>query len=151
MYNMEISIFGYKISLQMLTLIGVIYLILATHTVCGCCNFYKTIEGFEEKLAEKKKEGFAGLNNEENVDASSWSMPDLTMTNGQPNSAGARNILDRSNKPLPNDQMFMFASTQFKPECLSSYSSSTGGACMTMDQYKMLTERGGNNVPYSEY
>ena len=148
---MEISIFGYKISLQMLTLIGVIYLILATHTVCGCCNFYKTIEGFEEKLAEKKKEGFAGLNNEENVDASSWSMPDLTMTNGQPNSAGARNILDRSNKPLPNDQMFMFASTQFKPECLSSYSSSTGGACMTMDQYKMLTERGGNNVPYSEY
>jgi hypothetical protein len=143
----------------MLTLIGVIYLILATHTVCGCCNFYKTIEGFEEKKKDvkkeglqnkNKKEGFAGLN-DENVDASSWSMPDLTMTNGQPNSAGAKNILDRTNKPLPNDQMFMFASTQFKPECLSSYSSSTGGACMTMDQYKMLTERGGNNVPYSEY
>ena len=90
MYNMEISIFGYKISLQMLTLIGVIYLILATHTVCGCCNFYKTIEGFEEKKKDakkeglqnkNKKEGFAGLN-DENVDASSWSMPDLTMTNG---------------------------------------------------------------------
>ena len=150
MYNMEISIFGYKISLQMLTLIGVVYLILATHTVCGCCNFYKTIEGFDDKKnGLKKKEGFAGLNN--NVDASNWSMPDLTMTNGQPNSEGAKKILNRSNKPLPNDQMFMFANTQFKPECVSSYSSSTGGACMTMDQYKMLNERGGNNTPFSEY
>jgi len=150
MYNMEISIFGYKISLQMLTLIGVVYLILATHTVCGCCNFYKTIEGFDEKKKGlKKKEGFSGLS--DNVDTSNWSMPDLTMTNGNPNSAGAKSILNRSNKPLPNDQMFMFANTQFKPECASSYSSSTGGACMTMDQYKMLNERGGNNTPFSEY
>jgi outer membrane murein-binding lipoprotein Lpp len=45
MYNMDISIFGYKIGLEILILMGIIYLILATHTLCGCCNFYSLIEG----------------------------------------------------------------------------------------------------------
>ena len=39
MYNMDISIFGYKLNLEILILIGVVYLILAAHTLCGCCNF----------------------------------------------------------------------------------------------------------------
>ena len=47
MYNMDISIFGYKIGLEILILIGIIYLILATHTICGCCNFYILIEGMD--------------------------------------------------------------------------------------------------------
>lgn len=47
MYNMDISIFGYKIGLEILILIGVIYLVLASHTLCGCCNFYSLIEGME--------------------------------------------------------------------------------------------------------
>ena len=47
MYNMDISIFGYKIGLEILILIGIIYLILATHTICGCCNFYSLIEGMD--------------------------------------------------------------------------------------------------------
>lgn len=38
MYNMDISIFGYKLNLQVLILIGVIYLILVGHTICGCAN-----------------------------------------------------------------------------------------------------------------
>lgn len=45
MYNMDITILGYKIKLEILILIGVIYLILVGHTVCGCCNFYSLIEG----------------------------------------------------------------------------------------------------------
>lgn len=36
---MDISIFGYKFNLEILILIGVIYLILVGHTFCGCCNF----------------------------------------------------------------------------------------------------------------
>ena len=47
MYNMDISIFGYKIGLEILILIGIIYLILASHTLCGCCNFYSLIEGMD--------------------------------------------------------------------------------------------------------
>ena len=44
---MDISIFGLKISLEVLILIGVVYLILVGHTVCSCCNFYSKIESFE--------------------------------------------------------------------------------------------------------
>lgn len=36
---MDISFFGYKFNLEILILIGVVYLILAGHTLCGCCNF----------------------------------------------------------------------------------------------------------------
>jgi len=46
MYNMDISIFGYKFNLEVLILIGVIYLILVSHTVCGCCHF-GIMEGFD--------------------------------------------------------------------------------------------------------
>jgi carbonic anhydrase len=46
MYNMDISIFGYKLNLEVLILIGVVYLILVGHTVCGSCN-YGLMEAFE--------------------------------------------------------------------------------------------------------
>ena len=44
---MDISIFGLKISLEVLILIGVVYLILVGHTLFSCCNFYSKIESFE--------------------------------------------------------------------------------------------------------
>ena len=47
MYNMDISIFGYKLNLEILILIGVIYLILVGHTLCGCCN-YSLMESFTD-------------------------------------------------------------------------------------------------------
>lgn len=46
MYNMDISIFGFKLNLEILILIGVVYLILVGHTVCGCSN-YSLMEGLE--------------------------------------------------------------------------------------------------------
>jgi len=46
MYNMDISIFGFKLNLEILILIGVVYLILVGHTLCGCCN-YSLMEGLE--------------------------------------------------------------------------------------------------------
>lgn len=39
MYNMDISILGYKLNLEVLILIGVVYLIMVGHVFCGCCNF----------------------------------------------------------------------------------------------------------------
>ena len=47
MYNMDISIFGYKISLEIIILIAVLYLITVGHTLCSCCNFYSLIEGMD--------------------------------------------------------------------------------------------------------
>jgi hypothetical protein len=42
---MDISILGYKFNVQILILIGVVYLILVGHTIGGCCNFRGLMEG----------------------------------------------------------------------------------------------------------
>lgn len=49
MYNMDISILGFKLNLEILILIGVVYLILVGHTVCGCCN-YSLMEGLDSMI-----------------------------------------------------------------------------------------------------
>jgi len=46
MYNMEISLLGFKFNLEVLILIGVVYLILVGHLFCGCCNI-SLMEGFD--------------------------------------------------------------------------------------------------------
>ena len=229
MYNMDISIFGYKIGLEILILMGIIYLILASHTLCGCCNFYSLIEGMDsgsttmgtgtmgtgtmgttngstigsgqikakvqakvqqaqnnqaqmtagtsttsesftgnvgtKKTTGKKKEGFTGANinygessvynlNSTPVDTSSWSAQNMTVVPGQPLSAGVKAFMAREPQPvpLPEGEMLIFANTPFKPECCpNTFSTSTGCACMTGNQYNYLITRGSNNVPYSEY
>ena len=37
---MDISILGFKLNLEVLILIGIVYLILVIHTVCGCSNIF---------------------------------------------------------------------------------------------------------------
>jgi hypothetical protein len=94
------------------------------------------------------------LNNDQEVNTSSWSAQNMTVTPGQPLSAGVKQFLSREPQPvpLPEGEMLMFANTPFKPECCpNTFSTSTGCACMTGKQYNYLILRGGNNVPYSEY
>jgi hypothetical protein len=47
MYNMEISLFGFKLNVEMLILIGIIYLILVVHTIGGCCNMPRIMESLQ--------------------------------------------------------------------------------------------------------
>jgi hypothetical protein len=186
---MEISIMGYKINLQILILIGIVYLILVFHTLYGTCDCHGIIEGMKFKYHRHRKnhahhhhrnarhhrggkngmttmEGFTGANtnygessvysltNNKPVNTSSWSQPDLTVTQGQPLSPAVKNILNRPEQPipLPEGELDLFATVDFKPECCpNTYSTSTGCACMTTGQYNYLVTRGGNNVPYSEY
>ena len=202
---MDISIFGYKLNLEILILIGVVYLILVGHTVCGCCHMGKIMEGLSDMtstsndsntnnntavkakkimatqdvagsddtaqanatpVATTTKEGFTGANinygesslydlsSDPVVNTSSWSAPDMTVVPGQPLSEGVKKFLAREPQPvpLPEGEMLMFANTPFKPECCpNTYSTSTGCACMTGNQYNYLITRGSNNVPYSEY
>ena len=195
MYNMDISIFGFKLNLEILILIGIIYLIMVGHTVCGCCN-YSLMEAFTDlsgnvgsgqiikdlsgnmplpgagALASKikgivsQKEGFVGantnygqsspydLNNNTPGNTSSWFASDMTVVPGKTLSPGVQQVLNRTPQPvpLPEGEMLLFANTPFKPECCpNAYSTSTGCACMTVNQYNGLITRFGNNVPYSEY
>lgn len=154
-----------KFNLEILILIGVIYLILVGHTLCGCANMPLLLEKFTN-LGAKKKEGFSGastnggssaqysLGDYSKIDTSSWGAPDLTVVPGKPYTAAVQNILNRPEQPipLPEGELLIFANTPFKPECCpSTYTNSTGCACITTKQYAHLTSRGGNNVPFSEY
>ena len=57
---MDLVIFGFKFNLEVLILIGVIYLILVGHLFCGCCRI-GMMEGFDdygnnlETIEEKNK------------------------------------------------------------------------------------------------
>jgi hypothetical protein len=51
-----------------------------------------------------------------------------------------------------NKNLDIFADMDFSPNCCpNSYSSSMGCACMSQDTNIMLKQRGGNNVPFSQY
>jgi hypothetical protein len=179
MYNMEITIFGMKIRLEIIVLIVIAYFVLFGHVLCSCSrvNIQETMETIADAVAntevsvevkkkpDPKKEGFTNLLNDgesskfslqinKPVDTSSWFTQNLSYKKGGEKSQGIMDILNRPKQPvpLPEGEMLMFANTPFKPECCpNAYSNSTGCACMTTDQYNYLIDRGGNNVPYSEY
>ncbi len=48
--------------------------------------------------------------------------------------------------PLPAGEMFFFADNKFSPQCRSSFSSSTGQACLSKEQIDYLNQRGGNRT-----
>jgi hypothetical protein len=195
---MDISIFGFKLNLEVLILIGIVYLILVGHTVCSCCKF-NSKEGFDntkpltqpspspamteetEETEEpkattlpssvnsgdsKKKEGFVGANtnygqsssysltHNNPVNTSNWGMSDLVVVPGKPIPKAAQAIIDRPNQslPLPEGQLSLFDNMPFSPDCCpNAYSSSMGCACMNTNTYNYILNRGGNNIPYSEY
>jgi hypothetical protein len=101
--------------------------------------------------------GFSFANSNENTyykDPNTWSSPNLVYSSGAASSSGINSILNRPKQPipLPEGELNMFATTKFKPECCpNTYSTGSGCACMTIDQYKYLRNRGSNNVPFSEY
>lgn len=161
---MELSIGSYKCRVEIIIAIVVIFWIMFGHVLCSCSRISFS-EGME--LLKKTKEGFTGANNtamgpefagaktpDYIMNPSTWAMPTLTYSPGTRPDAGVKAIWDRPKQPipLPEGEMDMFATTEFKPECCpNAYSSSTGCACMTMDQYSALRQRFGNNVPYSEF
>lgn len=61
------------------------------------------------------------------------------------------NFKNKNNKDNGYSSL-LFKDTAFKPECCpNTYSNSMGCACMSTTQYNYLNNRGGNNVPYSQY
>ena len=47
--------------------------------------------------------------------------------------------------PLPEGELFFFKNNKFKPECCpATYTTSSGCACMSIDQQNYLTARAGN-------
>ena len=117
----------------------------------GNLQLFATTEGF---TGANTNNGESSLFNAPSPDTKSWFTPNLTYQKGKKVDKGVQNILNRPTQPvpLPNGEMLMFKNTEFSPSCCpNTYSNSSGCACMTVGQYNYLIDRGGNNVPYSEY
>lgn len=234
---MNISVLGYKLNVELLILIGVVYLILVGHTVGGCCNWGLLREGMENSttsnpisslpdasqnipdmsagsgsgsenmlLAQMMRqhqkyqqmmrqqnggEGGNELPTQSNgtgsgedpapggsvlgskAKDSSTKSGDKLVTKegfvsggGRPAKYGGNSVntsswfknsqppapRDPQPVPLPEGEMLFFKTTPFKPECCpNTYTTSSGCACMTGEQYNYLKLRGNNNVPYSNF
>jgi hypothetical protein len=158
---MYITLFGYKLNLQILVLIGIMYLVIIGSTVCGCCNtnikdgMTTVTNMLGSSFAENQKlmEGFGApytIGGSSSIDTSTWVSPDLSNVE----SPASQDILNRPEQPvpLPEGRMSFFGSTKFSPECCpNAYSTSSGCACMTMNQYNSLRNRGGNTDSLSEF
>jgi hypothetical protein len=46
MYIMDLAFFGFKLNLEVLILIGIVYLVLVVNTLTSCCNVSGITEGF---------------------------------------------------------------------------------------------------------
>ena len=153
---MEINLFGFKFRLEILILIFVIYLILCGHLFCSCCrmNLMEGFTGANTNYGQSApyKLGEPGIKPTE--DAMKWGQQTMVVTPGQPLDPAVKKFLERPSQklPLPEGELDFFAKMDFKPECCpNAYSASMGCACMSSKDYNYLIERGGNNIPYSEY
>jgi hypothetical protein len=143
---------------ELLILIAILLFIMWGHVFCSCSKIgyqeaFSILNKFN-KNTKGKKEGFTGSYLNEGESSATNAPVVNTKTWFQPKGSSAENILNRPPQqvPLPEGEMLMFAKTEFKPECCpNAYSTGSGCACMTVPQYNYLTDRGGNNVPYSEY
>ncbi len=112
--------------------------IIACHTICGCCSI-------------SKKEGFQGApldwSMSSGVPGDTWTQPPVSRDQANKNMYGS--LEKNVGGPVPPDNMFIFKDNLFLPECCMTpqqYSSSTGCACISTDQMKFLSSRGGNNT-----
>jgi hypothetical protein len=156
---MNITLFGIKVNLEVLILICVVYLILFTHTVCGCTNIPKAIEGIENMMenimdsnnCDKQKimEGFNSSESKNNVDNE-----DEDEDSKEPESYNGDYSKYMTAQPAlinaDNELITLFKDTPFKPECCpSTYTNSSGCVCLadlTPEQEKQLVNRGNNFV-----
>ena len=139
---MRISIGKWSGSFEIIVIIAILIVIIALNTGCSC----RRRENYSNI---RMQDQYATAYNQPPL-ITNWSEPTLVITPDQPLPQGVIDIITRPKQPvpLPNGQLDMFATTSFSPKCCpNSFSNSMGCACMTLEQQKYLTQRGGNNNP----
>ena len=115
---MDISIFGYKLNLEILILMGIIYLILVGHTFCGCCRLSLN-EGLEVMgMTDDKNKTVTGSGTgikPENVMMGTQVTPNNTEepTKKPAPAPVSPEDVDKKNKPLKNMEGFVGANTNY--------------------------------------
>ena len=159
---MELKLFGYEARLEVVVACIMIGMLAGLFMFCDCFQ-YSVLEGMTPndvnnkkangKKAGDKKEGFVNLsNNELNIDDSytmGWVQTAKQYASGMGNKNRLNTYKDNVGTPvpLPEGELFFFADNKFKPECCpSTYSGSTGCACLSQDQVNYINQRGGNRT-----
>jgi hypothetical protein len=159
---MELKLFGYEARLEVVVACIMIGMLAGLFMFCDCFQ-YSVLEGMTPndvnnkkangKKAGDKKEGFVNLsNNELNIDDSytmGWVQTAKQYASGMGNKNRLNTYKDNVGTPvpLPEGELFFFTDNKFKPECCpSTYSGSTGCACLSQDQVNYINQRGGNRT-----
>ena len=141
---MEIKVLGFQFNVLTVVVALIVGGLIACHTICGCTTLKGNKEGFLANAAP------LGYRMGEGVPNDNWtSGPPVSPADAHASMYAplAGNVGGKV--PLPDGQMFMFADNRFTPDCCykpQQYSSSTGCACISVDQMKYISSRGGNNT-----
>ena len=142
MYSMNVKLFGVKFNLVTVIFALLVGLILGGFMLCSCGTV--TIkEGYSLRGAPLDYTLGVG------VPGDTWSVPPVNSNNSEKSMYASLTGNIAGKVPLPDDELFMFYDNKFKPECCykpQQYSSSTGCACISEEQMKFLSARGGNNT-----
>lgn len=159
---MELKLFGYEARVEVVVACIMIGMLAGLFMFCDCFQ-YSVLEGMTPndvnnkkangKKAGDKKEGFVNLsNNELNIDDSytmGWVQTAKRYASGMGNKNRLNTYKDNVGTPVPlsEGELFFFTDNKFKPECCpSTYSGSTGCACLSQDQVNYINQRGGNRT-----
>jgi hypothetical protein len=137
---------NFRIEIILLIIILILLLLAPMLLSCGNQSPYTLLEGFKEGFVN----GVKNTLNKDNKLPTSSETPEpatnSTLKLKSKKTEGFTNYKKHSDIPL------IFDNTKFSPKCCpNTYSNSMGCACLSMPQYKFLIERGGNNVPFSQY
>lgn len=150
---MEIKVFGYEVRVEIVIACIIIGMVAGLFMFCDCFQ-YSILEGMQNHTSgRKKQEGFTNLNNNDLHINNSYTMGWVQKAKQYASGMGYKNKLNSYKDnvgtpvPLPEGELFFFADNKFKPECCpSTYSGSTGCACLSQDQVTYINERGGNRT-----
>ena len=156
---MRIIIGNWQGNFEIIVIVVILLIIIIIHLGGSCNRFTKNDyydmfgqikEGFQSSLTFPSYSQYPSPP----INLKKWQQPNLIISPDKPLTQGVVDIKSREYQqiPLPEGQMDMFANTPFTPKCCpNTYSSGSGCACMTTEQYNYLKSRGGNNAPRSEY
>ena len=161
----EIEIFGFKFRLVNILCIAIIGLLIAVFTTwsCATCTLTECVKIFKDssiivKESFVKISDIASTSSEINDVVGgdvkdSWSNKALTYAGGMGHETVlAKHVNYKSTKIPLEGTMDFFKNTLFKPECCpSTFSTSTGCACTSVDQLNYLNQRGGNRTQPSQF
>lgn len=144
---MELKIFGHSCRLEIILVCLAVGFILGSHLFCSCVRL-----NFQEGM-EVMGSSINWVMGEDVVNSWTNKADKYSKEMGYSSTQSKWSQYKGTPVPLPEGEMFMFANNEFKPECCpSTYSSSTGCACITQEQVDYINQRGGNrSIAPAEY